>query len=162
MKQKIKKHLLCLLRSRSLFAGIIFQNRYFLIPIFICLAGSIIFNSTLEYFIDISIYQFNLLSFILSLVIIYLIYIKFILFSRIFILFKSILFFYKEINKLTQIKDIKLITLYYYLINLFGIIISLFIINKIGSNFELLNLYPYLSYTTIISLLLFLSNLKRL
>nr|YP_009739453.1 hypothetical protein [Tricholoma saponaceum]QIC20297.1 hypothetical protein [Tricholoma saponaceum] len=162
MKYTIKKHLLCLLRSRSLFAGILYQNRYFLIPIFICMVGSLIFNSTLEYFIDISLYELNLLSFILYLVIIYLVYIKFILFSRIFILFKSIKFFNRELNKLIQTKDIKLLMLYYYLINLFGIIISLFIINRIDYNLEILNLYPYLTYTTIISLVLFLTNLKRL
>jgi uncharacterized membrane protein YhaH (DUF805 family) len=105
---KLKQHLLKFLKSRTIFNGYIFKNRFLLLSLFFLIVITFIFNNSIQYFKDINIHDYNLLNMLLIFVMIYLTFIKFNILVRVVSIFKSIIFFYKS-NKLNKIKDLKII-----------------------------------------------------
>jgi hypothetical protein len=156
---QLKQQLLNFYKSRSIFNGYMVKNKYMILSFFILILITFIFNKNIKYFKDLDIYEFNILTVILSLVIFYLIYIKFNIMVRIISLFKSIPYFYKNI-KLNKIKDIKIIALYYYIFNIFFIILSILFINNLHHNINIVNIPNCIEYTNIISVILLILNLK--
>lgn len=59
IKHKIKNHLLCLSRSRLIFAGMLCQNIYIMLPIFICMLGNQVCHSSVESFIGHTLFEYN-------------------------------------------------------------------------------------------------------
>jgi len=158
MKQ-LKKQLTFFYKSRLIFNTIIINNKYILILLLILMLITFIFNKNINSFKGLNIYEVNSLTIILYFVLFYLIYIKLNIMMRIISLFRSIKYFYYNI-RLKIVKDIKIIALYYYIFNIFFIIISVLFINNLNNNLYIININNYVEYTNILTLILLLFYLK--
>src|ERR1700733_500420 len=155
MRTLLKEQLFIFYKSRAIFSGFIFKNKYVILFLLLLALISFLFNKNLYYFKDLNFYHLNSLIIIIYVVIVYLIYIKFTLMVRLFSLYKSIEFFYTQI-KLKRIKDIKFIARYYYSFNIFFIIISILFITHLSYNLIQANIENYVDLSDIVSVTLFL------
>lgn len=117
-----------------------------------------LFNKNVGLFLNLNLYEFNLLTIILYIVIVYYTYIKFSILVRVLSLFNSIKFFYLNIKN--KQKNIKSIAIYYYFFNLLFIIISILFVFNIYYNLNYINILHYPDYTNILSCILFLVHIK--
>jgi len=161
----INKHLLIIYKSTSLNI-LLFKNKYMILSLLLLALITFLFNKNLDYFTDLTIENLfdptNIKSITFFLVTFYLCYIKFNILIRTIAQIKGISFFYKEI-KLKLNKEIKFICLYFHILNLFFISISiLFVINLTNNifiiNYDLGMLINYLTNITSILILLFYFN----
>nr|YP_009739383.1 hypothetical protein [Tricholoma terreum]QIC20227.1 hypothetical protein [Tricholoma terreum] len=159
IKSKLNQQLIIFYKSRCIFNGFNLKNKYILLTIFILIIITIFFNKNIGYFKDINICDFNIFTIIVYFVLLYFTYIKFNIMIRIISLIKSIHFFYVTMKQ-ENIKDIKLIALYYYFFNLLLIFISILFVNNIYYNLYYININNYIEYSNIISILLVLLYLK--
>ena len=165
----INKQLINFYKSSTLFKFLLFKNKYMILSLIVLGLITFLFNKNLNYFNDFTSNLtnsnlFSIKSITLFLISFYLIYIKFYIFFRIISLIKGIKFFYKEI-KLNLIEDIKIICLYFFILNLFLISISiLFVLNLTQNIFHIekeLGLLVDFS-TSIISLIFLLFYFNRI
>lgn len=148
-------------KSQNLFNLIIFKNKYIIISLLFMALITFLFNKNLDYFKDLNLNLLSIKSFLIYIIIFYLSYIKFNLIIKFLSVLKSIPFFYKEINKKTN--NIETILLFYYIINIFFIIILFLFIKNLTYNFYLINFelgnYTYY-YTNVISIILLFAFLE--
>jgi len=175
----IKKHLLIIYKSNRLNILLFKSSKYLILSVILLALITFLFNKNLDYFYNFTIapspfplyggegdiffqMHFSLKILTFFFITIYLCYIKFNLLTRMFALIKGIPFFYSE-KKKNYIEDIKIICIYFYILNLFFISISiLFIINLTNNifiiNYDLGMLISYLTNITSILILLFYFN----
>jgi hypothetical protein len=158
---QLKQQLLNFYKSRSIFNSYIIKNKFMLITFFLLILITFIFNKNINYFKDLDIYEINTLTIILSFVTFYLIYIKFNIMVRMISLVKSIPYFFKNI-KLKKITDIKIICLYYYLFNIFFILLSILFITNLHHNLTIVNIPNLIDYTNILSVILLIFNFNNI
>jgi hypothetical protein len=151
---QLKQQLINFHKSRSILNGIIFKQKYIIISLLFLILITFIFNINIKYFKEIDIYDSNIWSILFSFVILYLTFIKFNVMIRIFNLFKSVKFIYNSIKQ-DKFKDIKIIASYYYIFNIFLIIISLIFINRLQFNLIYIDISPdYIYYSKLLSIIL--------
>jgi hypothetical protein len=151
---QLKQQLINFQKSRSILNGIIFKQKYILISLFFFILMTFIFNLNIKYFKEVVIDDSIILSILVYFVLLYLTFINFNVMIRIFNLLKSVTFIYTSI-KLNDIKDIKIIASYYYIFNIFIIIISLIFINRLQFNLIYIDISPdYIYYTNVLSIIL--------
>jgi hypothetical protein len=151
---QLKQQLINFLKSRSIFNGLIFNNKYLLLSLIFLILMTFIFNLNIKYLKEIELGDSIILSFLVYFVLLYLTFIKFNVMIRIFNLLKSVRFIYTSI-KLNEIKDIKIIASYYYIFNIFIIIISLIFINRLNINLIYIDISPdYIDFTNLLSIIL--------
>jgi hypothetical protein len=95
------------------------------------------------------------------LVLLYFTFLNFNILIRIFSLIKSIHFFYIS-KRQQEIKEKNLIAFYYYIFNLLLLFFSILLVKNIYSNLYSLNIFDYIYYSNIISILLVLLYLKEI
>src|ERR1700733_14547364 len=140
MRTLLKEQLFIFYKSRAIFSGFIFKNKYVILFLLLLALISFLFNKNLYYFKDLNFYHLNSLIIIIYVVIVYLIYIKFTLMVRLFSLYKDIKFFAR----------------YYYSFNIFFIIISILFITHLSYNLIQANIENYVDLSDIVSVTLFL------
>lgn len=153
----LKQQLINFHKSRSILNGLIFNNKYILLSLLFLILITFIFNLNIKYFKEIDIYNNNISTCLLAFVILYLTFIKFNMMIRIFNLFKSVKFIYNSVKQ-NKIKDIKIIASYYYIFNIFLIIISYIFINRLNNNLIFIDIsQDYIDYNNLLSFILALS-----
>jgi len=152
---QLKQQLINFYNSRNIFNSFMIKIKYILIYLLVLMLFTVIFNKNILQFKDLNIYNINYISFIFIGVLIYITYVKFNIMVRCLSFLKSINYFYNQI-KLNRIKNIKSIILYYYIINIFLMIVSILFINNIHNNIYNLNLEYYIEFTNLISITLLL------
>lgn len=152
---KLKQQLTLLYFSRSIFNSYMIKSKHILLYLIILMLATFIFNKNIVIFKDLNIYNIYHISAIFNIVLIYITYIKFNILVRGVSFIKSIKYFYNQI-KLNRIKNLKMIILYYYLLNTFLMVISLLFINNIHNNIYSLHLESYIEFTNLISIILLL------
>jgi hypothetical protein len=152
---KLKQQLTLFYYSRSIFNSYMIKSKYIFLYLINLMLITFIFNKNIIQFKDLNFYNVYHISAIFNVVLIYITYVKFNILVRGVSFIKSIKYFYNQI-KLNRIKNLKMIILYYYLLNTFLMIISLLFINNIHNNISSLHLESYIEFTNLISIILLL------
>jgi hypothetical protein len=149
---QFNQQLLNFYKSRTIFNSFMIKNKYILIYLIILMLITLIFNRNIDSFKDLNIYNSHYISIMFNFVLVYITYIKFNILVRCLSFLKSIIYFYNQII-LSRIKNIKSIALYYYIFNLFFMIISILFINNIHNNLYNLNFECYIDFTNVLSMI---------